>query len=85
MKIEVEIQKIKKRNARVEVDKAWETSLFRKITIAVLTYLVILSFFVVIKVQNPFTNALVPTFGFLLSTLSIGFFKNYWLKNIYKK
>ena len=30
-----EIEKIKKRNKRVEKDKEWETSLTRKLTIAV--------------------------------------------------
>ena len=36
-----EIEKIKKRNKRVEKDKEWETSLTRKLTIAVLTYIVV--------------------------------------------
>ena len=39
--IKSDIEQIKQRNARVEADKAWETSLFRKILIAVLTYIVI--------------------------------------------
>lgn len=37
--VKEEIEQIKQRNARVESDKAWETSLFRKILIAVLTYI----------------------------------------------
>ena len=85
MKIETEIQKIKTRNEKVELDKAWETSWSKKVIIACLTYAVILSFFFVIEVKNPFKNALVPTFGFLLSTLSLNFFKQFWLKNIHKK
>jgi len=39
-----DIELIKQRNARVEADKAWETSLFRKILVAVLTYIVIVLF-----------------------------------------
>jgi len=38
--LEQEIQTIQQRNARVEVDKAWETSIFRKVSIALLTYIV---------------------------------------------
>lgn len=73
-----EIELIKQRNARVEADKAWETSLFRKILVAVLTYIVIVLFFTVAKLSKPFINAIVPTVGFILSTLSIPFFKKLW-------
>jgi preprotein translocase subunit SecF len=79
--IKDEIKEIKERNARVEADKAWETSLFRKILVAVLTYLVVVLFFIIAELPKPFINALVPTLGFLLSTLSISFFKKLWLKN----
>ena len=36
--VEAEIKKIQARNKKVELDKAWETSNTRKISIAVLTY-----------------------------------------------
>lgn len=75
-----EVEKIKERNARVEADKAWETSLFRKILVAVLTYIVVVLFFAVAGLPKPFINAIVPTLGFLLSTLSISIFKTLWLK-----
>lgn len=75
-----EVEKIKERNARVEADKAWETSLFRKILVAILTYIVIVLFFAVAGLPKPFINAIVPTLGFLLSTLSISIFKTLWLK-----
>lgn len=75
-----EVEKIKERNAKVEADKAWETSLFRKILVAVLTYIVIVLFFAVAGLAKPFINAIVPTLGFLLSTLSISIFKTLWLK-----
>lgn len=75
-----EIREIKERNVRVEADKAWENSLFRKLLVAVLTYIVIVLFFVVAGLPKPLVNAIVPTLGFLLSTLSISFFKTLWLK-----
>lgn len=79
-----EIESIKERNRKVETDKAWETSLTRKILIAILTYIVIVLFFYVADFQKPFLNAIVPTLGFLLSTLSISFAKTIWV-NKYKK
>lgn len=80
-----EIEKIKKRNKKVEIDKAWETSLYRKIIISILTYFVIVLFFYFSDLPKPFINAIVPTIWFLLSTLSIQYFKKIWIKYIYKK
>ena len=79
--IKKDIQEIKERNARVEADKAWETSLFRKILITVLTYIVIVIFFIFAGFSKPFLNAIVPTLGFILSTASIPYFKKLWIKN----
>jgi preprotein translocase subunit SecF len=75
-----EILKIKERNLRVENDKAWETSKTRKVLIAILTYFVVLVFFLSAGVTNAYFNAIIPTIGFLLSTLSLGFFKKLWVK-----
>jgi len=75
-----DIEQIKQRNARVEADKAWETSLFRKILVAILTYIVVVLFFTVAKLPKPLVNATVLTAGFLLSTLSIPFFKKLRLR-----
>ena len=80
-----EVASIKERNARVERDKAWETSLFRKVLVALLTYIVIVIFFVSADLERPFASAIVPTLGFLLSTLSIPVFKKLWDKNFYSK
>lgn len=85
MNLEKEIELLKERNQKVEINKAWETSFSRKIIIAVLTYFVIVLFFYFAWLDKPFVNAIVPTIWFLLSTLSIGLFKNIWLKYIYKK
>ncbi len=77
--LETRIEIIEKRNRRVELDKAWETSMSRKILIAILTYIVIVIFFWTLDLGNPFINAIVPTIGFLLSTLTLGYFKNIWI------
>jgi len=80
-----EIQNILERNKRVEADKAWETSFTRKLLIAIFTYIVIVLFFLAAGLPKPFINPIVPTVGFLLSTLTLPLFKNIWLKYIYKK
>lgn len=71
---------IEKRNSRVELDKAWETSLTRKFLIAFLTYITVVLFFLVANLPRPFINSLVPTTGFVLSTLSLPYFKKIWIK-----
>jgi hypothetical protein len=83
--LEIEIQKIKKRNKRVEGDKAWEISSARKLVIAVLTYFVIVLFFYFAELPSPFINAIVPTVGFVLSTLTIPIFKKLWVQYFYSK
>ena len=80
-----EINKLKERNKRVEADKAWETSIIRKIIVAVLTYFVIVIFFHFAGLPRPFINSIVPTSGFVLSTLSLPFFKKLWVKYLYKR
>lgn len=79
-----EVEAIKARNKKVEVDKAWETSISRKILIAVLTYFVIVLFFFMAGLPKPFVNAIVPTLGFVLSTLTIPVFKKYWIRYIHR-
>ncbi len=84
MNMKKEIEEIKKRNKRVESDKAWETSFARKIVIAVLTYIVILIFFFVAGLPDPIINSLIATIAFILSTLSLPIFKRVWLEKFYK-
>ena len=78
-------EKIKERNKRVEADKAWEISITRRSVIALMTYIIISIFLISINVLNPWLNAIVPTVGFILSTLTLPLFKKFWLNNIYKK
>lgn len=75
-----EIENLKERNRRVELDKAWETSLTRRITVALLTYIVASGWLLMIENGKPFLNALVPAGGYLLSTLSLPFVKRRWIK-----
>lgn len=77
--LEKEIRKINERNKLVESDKAWETSKTRKLLIAVFTYLSIALYMWAIEIPMPFLNAVVPTAGFLLSTLTLPTFRSMWL------
>ena len=81
MDLEERVRKIEERNARVEVAKAWETSWTRRFLIIVLTYIVVAVTLTIIGVSRPWVNAIIPAIGFTLSTLSIPYFKNLWLKH----
>lgn len=78
--LEKEIEKLKERNRRVEMDKKWETSLVRRGLLIVFTYLAIGLYLNAIHIENPWINAVVPSIGFLLSTLTLPYFKNLWIK-----
>lgn len=74
-----EIESIHARNRRVEDDKAWETSFTRRAIIAVGTYIFAIALFLMINAPNPHIAALVPSVGFIISTLTMPYFKNFWL------
>ena len=80
--LEKEIENIKNRNKRVELDKAWETSFTRKICIMILTYIVVVIYtYIIKKLDNIFLSSLVPVIGFFLSTLSLNIIRKIWEKN----
>ena len=79
--LEQRIEKIEKRNTRVEQDKNWETSWTRKVSISTLTYVSVVVYLLVIKNDSPYINALVPVMGFLLSTLVLPQVRKIWEKN----
>lgn len=77
--LEKEIELIKERNKKVEQNKAWETSFVRRLSIAILTYIIVVTYSLLIKeVSNVFLTSLVPVIGFLLSTLSINLIRKLW-------
>jgi hypothetical protein len=73
--VESELADIRDRNRRVESDKAWETGRVRLLSITGITYVTMVSVFLVLGLSRPFVDALVPTTGFFLSTLSISFLR----------
>lgn len=81
MKLEERVHKIEERNKRVELDKAWETSMSRKFCIMILTYIVVVIYtYTIQKWNNIFLSSLVPVIGFTLSTLSLKSVRKVWEK-----
>lgn len=82
--IEERLKKIEDRNVKVELDKRWETSITRRFLLVVFTYLAIGVYMWAINIEKPWLNAVVPAVAFMLSTLTMPFFKKVWLKIIEK-
>ncbi len=80
--LEQRLSAIEARNLRVELEKSWETSVQRKISILLLTYFVACLLFYSMGAGTPFANALVPTIGFFLSTFSLRMLRERWKKNL---
>lgn len=78
--VESEIALLKERNARVDIDKAWETSVTRRACIAGITYLCACLFLFQLGADDFALGALVPVGGYALSTLSLPRIKMMWLK-----
>ena len=83
--LQKEIEKIKDRNKKVELDKKWETSWTRKFCICILTYIVVVIYSIMIqKISNIWLSSLVPVIGFTLSTLSLKYVRLIWEQSIHK-
>ncbi|MCA9336616.1 MAG: hypothetical protein KDA17_06825 [Candidatus Saccharibacteria bacterium] len=77
--LEKRIARIEQRNKQVEQNKAWETSWTRRISIALLTYVVVWMYLQFVVHVDPWINAIIPTAGFLMSTLTLTFIKSVWI------
>jgi len=78
--LEKRVSEIEQRNARVEADKAWETSLARRGALVLFTYLAVGAYLAAIGVKDAWLNAIVPAVAFMLSTLTLPYLKEIWLK-----
>ncbi len=75
---------IEERNARVEAEKAWETSFFRSSVIAAIIYIVAAVVLFSVGSQNPWLNALIPAIGYILSMQSLPVIKKHWIARFRK-
>lgn len=76
MDTEQRLVALEDRNKKVDSNKRWETSAVRRISIAVLTYIVVVVYHLFIGADRVFIISLVPVMGFLLSTLSLQFIRS---------
>jgi len=83
--LEEKIRQIEERNKKVEMDKAWETSMTRRFLLLLFTYLVIGFYLQAINIPRPWLNSIVPAVAFMLSTLTLPFFRGLWLKYINRR
>ena len=83
--LEKRLSAVEGRNRKVESDKAWETSYSRRFLLALFTYLAIGFYLSAIKIPDAWLNAIVPAAAFMLSTLTLPFFKKFWLEHFYRK
>lgn len=79
-KLNQQLKEVQNRNKRVEIDKAWETSLTRRLIIVLLTYFVMVLFFFFARLPKPFINAIVPAVAFVISTMTIDAVKRIWIR-----
>ena len=79
--LEKEIENIKERNKKVELDKSWETSWTRKICIMILTYIVVIIYsYVIRKYDNILLSSLVPVIRIYIIYIILKIYK----KNVEK-
>lgn len=76
--LEKRILEIERRNKKVEQDKAWETSILRRLLLILFTYLTIGIYMKFVLNTDPWLNAIIPSLGFYLSTLSLPMFRKFW-------
>lgn len=79
--IQKELAALHERNKRVETDKAWELSWTRRIFIAAVTYIFAALWLLAIGDAKPFLKALIPTVGYLFSTITLPSLKRWWGSN----
>jgi len=83
--LEQRIASIEMRNTGVEGDKDWEVSWLRRGLLVTFTYLAVGVYLWVIDISHPWLNAIVPAGAFMLSTLTLPIFKDWWLSRRNKK
>jgi hypothetical protein len=83
--LENRVKNIELRNKIVESNKGWELSYTRRGLLFLFTYLAIGIYLQVVDIPDPWLNAVVPSVAFMLSTLTLPYFRSLWLKYIYKK
>ena len=85
MTLETRLAALEARNKKVDTNKAWETSLTRRLSIMLITYATACSLLYVLLVPDWYFGALMPVCGYLLSTLSLPYIRRLWEKSYQPK
>jgi hypothetical protein len=78
--LEERIASIEARNAKVESDKAWETSLFRRLAIMGMTYLASGVTLSLANMPYAWLSAAIPAIAYAFSTLTLPYLRTVWQK-----
>lgn len=78
MDFEQEIRELKERNERVDSDKRWETSVARRLLVALLVFCAAWAWLFIQGSETALRDALFPPCGYLLSTTALSFFRVQW-------
>lgn len=79
--LEENIASILERNKRVEVEKAWEVSLTRRLFLMLLIYLTATLLLWMTNEPQFLILSLIPALGYLFSTLSLPWVKRWWMNH----
>jgi hypothetical protein len=80
MNTEQEIKRIITRDKQRDAEEAWESSITRKVSIAIVTYIVLVPIMFALDITKPFASAVIPAVAYLLSVLGLEFIKKIWIK-----
>lgn len=80
MELEQRVKNIEDRNKKVEEDKAWETSITRRVLSMIFSYVAVGIIFQILEVPKPWLNAIVPALAFMIQQLSMPVLKRMWIK-----
>jgi hypothetical protein len=84
MSYEQEFKKIHERNKKVEIHKAWEISLFRRIMVTAFIYGMAVLVMWISNVDQIWLASLVPAIGYFLSMITVSPIRNWWIKHFYE-
>jgi len=78
-KIKEDLEKIKKKIKKIEKEKMREVSLFRKISIFILTYIIVSLFFLINWNDKWYFESIAPTVLFMFYVMILDVIKNIWI------
>ncbi len=80
-----EIENLKQRNKKVELEKSWETSYFRIIGILISTFIIIYTIMYIAWFWDKIVWSLISAIWYLISTFSLWFLKKIYIKKYLTK